>query len=45
VRVLDVRERAGRSGPMIFMVSETTGVDSQQQPIFTALSTSIVRQK
>src|SRR6266567_805242 len=45
VRVLDVRERAGRSGPMTFMVSETTGVDSQQQPIFTALSTSIVRQK
>ena len=45
VRVLDVRERAGRSGPMIFIISETTGVDSQQQRIFTALSTSIVRLK
>jgi hypothetical protein len=45
MRVLDVRERSGRSGPMTFIVSETTGVDSQQQPVFTALSTSIVRQK
>src|SRR5215469_525688 len=45
VRVLDVRERAGRSGPMSFIISETTGVDSQQQRIFTALSTAIVRQK
>ena len=45
VRVLDVRERAGRSGPMTFIISETTGVDSQQQPIFIALSTGIVRQQ
>jgi len=45
VRVLDVRERAGRSGPMSFIISETTGVDSQQQRIFTALSTAIVRVK
>ena len=45
VRVLDVRERAGRSGPMSFIISETTGVDSQQQRIFTALSTAIVRAK
>jgi N-terminal half of MaoC dehydratase len=45
MRVLDVRERSGRRGPMTFIVSETTGVDSQQQPVFTALSTSIVRQE
>jgi hypothetical protein len=45
VRVLDVRERAGRSGSMTFIISETTGVDSQQQRIFTALSTAIVRPK
>ena len=45
VRVVDVRERSGRSGSMTFLVSETTGTDSQQQPIFTARSTTIIRQK
>jgi acyl dehydratase len=45
VRVVDVRERSGRSGSMIFLVSETTGVDNERQRVFTALSTSIVRQK
>ena len=44
-RILDVRERAGRSGSMTFIVTETTGVDSEQQVVFTARSTSIVRQK
>lgn len=44
-RIVDVRERSGRTGPMTFLVTETTGVDSNQQPIFTARSTSIVRQK
>src|SRR5215831_3150420 len=34
MRVLDVRERSGRSGPMTFIVFETTGVDSQQQRVF-----------
>ena len=43
VRVVDIRERSGRSGPMTFLILETTGTDSDQKPIFTARSTSIVR--
>jgi N-terminal half of MaoC dehydratase len=43
-RVADIRERAGKSGPMIFVVTEITGLDDQQQPVFTAHSTLIVRQ-
>jgi len=43
VRVLDVRQRHGRTSPMTFLVLETTGTDSNQQPIFTARSTSIIR--
>jgi hypothetical protein len=42
-RVADVRERTGRTGPMTIVVTELTGTDSQQQPIFTARSTLIVR--
>jgi acyl dehydratase len=45
VRIVDVRESSGRSGPMTFLVTEITGTDSQQQPIFTGRSTSIIRQK
>jgi hypothetical protein len=45
VRVTDIRERAGKSGPMTFVVLETTGQDSHQQPVFTARSTLIIRQK
>ena len=45
VRVVDVRERSGRSGSMIILVSETTGTDSEQQAIFTARSTAIIRLK
>jgi uncharacterized protein YprB with RNaseH-like and TPR domain len=45
VRVLDVRERSGRTGQMTFLTMETSGTDSQQQPIFTARSTTIVRAK
>ncbi len=45
VRVADVRERSGRSGSMTFVVTETTGVDSEQQPVFTARSTLIVREQ
>lgn len=45
VCVADIRERAGKSGPMTFVVLETTGQDSRQQPVFTARSTVIVRQK
>jgi len=45
VRVTDIRERSGRNGSMAFVVTETTGVDSQQQPVFTARSTLIVREK
>ncbi len=44
-RILDIHERSGRSGSMTIMVTETTGLDSQQQPIFTARSTAIIRQK
>lgn len=45
VRIVDVRERSGRGGSMTFVVTETTGTDSQQQPIFTARSTAVIRQK
>ena len=45
VRVLDVRERSGRTGQMTFLTMETSGTDSQQEPIFTARSTTIVRAK
>ncbi len=45
VRVIDVRQRSGRSGTMTFLILETTGTDSEQKPIFTARSTSIVRAK
>ncbi len=45
VRVADVRERSSKGGPMTFVVLETSGTDSQQQPIFTARSTVIVRTK
>jgi hydroxyacyl-ACP dehydratase HTD2-like protein with hotdog domain len=45
VRILDMRERQGRGGPMTFLITETTGTDSDQQSIFTAHSTSIVREK
>lgn len=44
-RVVGVTERSGRSGPMTFLVTETTGTDSQQQPIFSGRSTSIIRQR
>ncbi len=44
-RVADIRERTGKSGPMTIVVSETTGTDEHQQPVFTGRSTSIVREK
>ena len=44
-QIIDIRERNGQSGTMTFIISETTGTDSQQQPIYTARSTAIVRQK
>ena len=44
VRVADIRERSGRSGAMTFVVTETTGVDSEQRPVFNARSTLIVRE-
>lgn len=45
VRIQDVRAKAGRTGSMTFITTETTGTDSEQQPIFTARSISIVREK
>ena len=44
-RIHEVRERAGRTGHMTFIITETTGTVSEQQHIFTARSVSIVRQK
>ena len=44
-RIADVRERHGKIGTMAFIITEITGTDSQQQPIYTARSTLIVRQK
>jgi hypothetical protein len=43
--IADVRERHGKAGTMTFIITETTGTDSQQQPVYTARSTLIVRQK
>lgn len=44
-RIVDVRQRSGRTGEMTFMVTETTGHDAQQQSVFIARSTSIIRLK
>ena len=43
--IADVRERHGKGGTMAFIITETTGMDSQQQPVYIARSTLIVRQK
>jgi hypothetical protein len=43
--IAGVRERHGKAGTMTFIITETTGTDSQQQPVYTARSTLIVRQK
>ncbi|HZS77427.1 MAG TPA: MaoC family dehydratase N-terminal domain-containing protein [Ktedonobacteraceae bacterium] len=45
VRIESIRERSGKNGPMTFLVLETVGIDSEQQPVYTARSTVIVRQK
>ncbi len=45
VRVADVRERSSKAGSTTFIITETTGTDSEQQPLFTARSTIIVRLK
>ncbi len=45
VRVVDMRERAGRSGPMTFLVSEITGTGSDGQTVFTGRSISIIKIK
>lgn len=44
-RIVDVRQRSGRTGAMTFLITETTGTDSQGQPVFTSRSTVIVRTK
>ena len=43
--ITDIRERHGKSGTMTFIITETTGTDSQQQTVYTARSTLIVRHK
>jgi hypothetical protein len=45
VRITDVRERHGRTGSMTFIVRELVGMDSNQEHVFTARSTSIVRMR
>lgn len=45
VRVVDMRERSGRSGHMTFLVSETTGTDSEGKTVYTARSVSIIKTK
>ncbi len=44
-RIADVRERHGKTGTMAFIITEIAGTDSQQQLVYTARSTLIVRQK
>ncbi len=43
--ITDIRERHGRGGTMTFIITETTGTDSERQPVYTARSTAIVREK
>jgi N-terminal half of MaoC dehydratase len=43
--IADVRERHGKTGTMAFIITEIIGTDSQQQTLYTARSTLIVRQK
>lgn len=43
--IADIRERHGKAGTMMFIITETAGTDSEHQPIYTARSTAIVRQK
>lgn len=42
-RIVDIREKSGRSGSMTFVTSEIEGRDSQGAPVFTGRSTLIVR--
>lgn len=44
-RIVDIREKSGRSGPMTFVTTEIEGRDSQGEPAFTGRSTLIVRAK
>ncbi len=43
--IADIRERRGEMGTMAFIITEVIGTDSQQQTVYTARSTLIVRQK
>jgi acyl dehydratase len=42
-RIADVYVKEGKSGPMDFMVLETTGTDEQEALVFTARSTIVIR--
>lgn len=44
-RILDIREKSGRSGSMTFVISEIEGRDSQGEIAFTGKSTLIVKAK
>jgi hypothetical protein len=43
--IADVRERHGKAGSMAFIIPVTTGTDNEQQLVYTARSTLIVRRK
>jgi N-terminal half of MaoC dehydratase len=44
-QVADVRERTIRGDHMTFVILVTTGVDNEQQPIYSARSTLVIREQ
>ncbi len=44
-QVADVRERTIRGDHMTFVILVTTGVDSEQQPLYSARSTLVIREQ
>lgn len=45
VRIVDVRERTGRTGAMTLLALGTLGTDSEQKTVFTGRSTLVMRMK
>lgn len=44
MQIEDIRERTIRGDRMTFILQKTTGIDSEQQPVFTMHTTLVVRQ-
>jgi len=44
MQIEDIRERVIRGDSMTFIIQTTTGIDSEQQPVFTIHTTLVVRQ-